>query len=215
MYLLYGGGVTRSAADESVLRELQIPFKLVSIDIHQDEHSSDEFKKLNPSGLVPALVSPEGEVLTEMVAIAIYLCERHPHNKLVPDINSPLRGKFLNRLFFISNQLDNRAKTLFYPHRWSIDTNDAERISQKAVKDLEASWAIYENWLQNEGPYALGETFSLLDILMSLWVAYGLDNPEDINRQFPAVNDCYQLVCKRPLAGPPLLHIRELVEAGF
>ena len=215
MYVLYGGGVTRSAADESVLRELQVPFELINIDIHTDEHCTDTFKEINPSGLVPALVTPEKETLTEMVAIAIYLCERHPQSSLIPAINSPLRGKYLSRLFFISNELDNRAKTLFYPHRWSTDSDDATRISIKAVKDLKASWSIYEQWLKQDGPYALGETFSLLDILMSLWVAYGLDNSEDINQKYPAVDRCYKLVCDRPLAGPPLLHIRELVEAGF
>jgi maleylpyruvate isomerase len=52
--------------------------------LRKGEQRADAFLKLNPQGLVPALVTPEGDVLTQSLAIIAYLDERHPEPPLLP-----------------------------------------------------------------------------------------------------------------------------------
>ena len=47
------------------------------------QHSA-EFRRLNPQGLVPALVTDGGEVLTQSLAIIEWLEETHPYPALLP-----------------------------------------------------------------------------------------------------------------------------------
>ncbi|MFT5113113.1 MAG: glutathione S-transferase [Parasphingorhabdus sp.] len=212
MHILYGCPFARSALVESVLLELDLPYKLIDVDIHNNQQNERDYLAINPVGLIPTLITPSGERLTETLAICLFLSEQHSEAGLIPASNSPLRGKFLSQLFFISNDLDSRAKTMFYPHRWSTDSEDANRIQKKAVADLKESWQIVNRRLEQEGPYGLGEKLSLLDIAMSLWVAYGLEYPSEINDLFPAVDVVYKSVCEMPGAGKPILRIRDLEE---
>lgn len=55
---------------------IELPSKEISIP--RGEHKSDEFLKLNPRGQTPALVTDDGDVITESVAICRYLEALHP-----------------------------------------------------------------------------------------------------------------------------------------
>ncbi len=48
------------------------------------EQHSEAFRALNPEGLVPALVTTSGTVLTQSMAIIEYLDEQHPEPALLP-----------------------------------------------------------------------------------------------------------------------------------
>jgi maleylpyruvate isomerase len=61
-----------------------IPYAQVAHHLRKGEQRSAEYLKLNPQGLVPSLVTPEGEVLTQSLAIMAYLDERHSEPPLLP-----------------------------------------------------------------------------------------------------------------------------------
>lgn len=46
--------------------------------------SAPDYLKINPQGLVPALILDDGSVLTQSMAICEYLDERHPEPRLLP-----------------------------------------------------------------------------------------------------------------------------------
>lgn len=54
------------------------------VHLRRKEHSSPEYLKLNPQGLVPALVDDDGTVLTQSMAIIEYLDETRPEIPLLP-----------------------------------------------------------------------------------------------------------------------------------
>lgn len=211
-YVLYGGGVTQSASVEAVLAELKLPYRLEPIDIAKGEHRTEAFRALNPAGFVPALVTPDGTVLHENCGIMLYLADLHPESALAPGPDAPLRGRLLSRLMFINNEIQSRSKCFFYPHRWSSERADAPRIREAAVETLMEKWRLYDIWLADDGPYALGADFSIADIYMALWAGYGLDDVEDITGRFPAVARCHAAVIARAKAGPVIASVATAIQ---
>lgn len=62
-----------------------IPYQSLFIDMDQGEHKSAEYLRLNPEGLVPALVVSDDLVISQSSAILEYLEERYPERSLLPD----------------------------------------------------------------------------------------------------------------------------------
>ena len=84
MYILYGGDFTRASLVQWMLEEGRIQYELRKIDILKGEHRSAEFLALNPAGLVPVLITPEGDVLSEAAALMLHLADRHQLTDLAP-----------------------------------------------------------------------------------------------------------------------------------
>ena len=60
-----------------------LPVDYIPVDLRTEQHLKDEFKAINPQGLVPALVDGE-RVMTQSPAIIEWLEERHPTPALLP-----------------------------------------------------------------------------------------------------------------------------------
>jgi len=54
------------------------------VHLRKKEHSSPEYLKLNPQGLVPAFIDDDGTVVTQSMAIIEYLDETRPEIPLLP-----------------------------------------------------------------------------------------------------------------------------------
>ena len=106
------------------MTEGDIDYELREIDIIQKQHQSSEFLAINPSGWVPALITPEGQTLYETHAINLYLAEKHQLAQIAPGINEAKRGVFLSGLFFICDDLEPIMKRYFYPHRYVVREGD-------------------------------------------------------------------------------------------
>lgn len=61
----------------------ELAYEYVPIDLRAEQHLGTEYKKLNPQGLVPALVD-DGRVLIQTPAIIEWLEEQHPEPPLLP-----------------------------------------------------------------------------------------------------------------------------------
>jgi glutathione S-transferase len=66
-----------------VLEEVGLPYEAVSIDFRTRQQFSPEFAAVNPKRKVPALVRPDGSLLTEFQALAFWLAETHPQAGLL------------------------------------------------------------------------------------------------------------------------------------
>lgn len=86
MLTLYHGW--RSSASRRVrlaLAEKGLAFESKTIDLAKMEHHSPAFLKLNPNGVIPLLILPDGRSLYESGTICEYLDETHPEPPLRPD----------------------------------------------------------------------------------------------------------------------------------
>src|SRR6266496_5984510 len=80
---LYEFGPTRSIRVRWTLQELGVDFEPIRVNLVAGEHRRPEFLKINPAGKLPVLV--DGDlVLTESVAIVLYLGEKYADKGLLP-----------------------------------------------------------------------------------------------------------------------------------
>ena len=124
MYILYGGDFTRATFVQWVLEEGKIEYELRKIDILQGEHRSAEFLAINPAGLVPVLITPDGDALYEVAALMLYLADRHQLSELAPPSTDPDRGLFLSTVFHIAGDIQPEMKRFHFPHRFSLRRED-------------------------------------------------------------------------------------------
>ncbi len=212
-YTLYGGGVAQSASVEAVLRELDLAYTRKDVDVARKDARWDELLAVNPAGLVPALVLPDGTVMHETVAIMLFLADRHPAAALAPQTDNHLRAQFLARLFYINNEIAARTKGFFYAHRWSTDVRDVPRVRDAAFAAVMERWQLVETWLDGAGPYILADRFSIADVFLANWAAYGLRDGADIRRRFPAVARCLDVVALREKSEPVFTDLLAAVKA--
>ncbi len=91
---LYHSPRTRSQGVRILLEELGAPYELHVLNFKLEEQHKPDYLAINPLGKVPA-IEHAGAVVTEQVAIYIYLADAFPAAGLAPAIGDPLRGPYL------------------------------------------------------------------------------------------------------------------------
>ena len=82
-----------------LLEALGVPYAVKLIDFATAQNRTPDFLALNPLGKLPTLVHGDA-VITEQVAISIYLADRFPAAGLAPAFDDPQRGPYLRWLAF-------------------------------------------------------------------------------------------------------------------
>jgi glutathione S-transferase len=213
MYILYGGGFSRALAPQMVLEEAGLPYELRVVDLDGQEHRGAEFRKLNPAGYVPALITPEGDVLHEAAGIMLYLADRHGLDELAPLVSDPKRGIFLSKFLYFTNDIQPSLKRFYYAHRYALRKEDIANVRAQSRDMACERWQILEDWLTANGPFHLGERFSLADLHLAMWTAYGFETPGDMAEIFPATGRIFAHVKGRPKSGPLLTGLLDLMVA--
>jgi glutathione S-transferase len=118
---LYQFPPTRSLRALWALRELDVPCEIVTVNLLAGEHRDPEFLALNPAGKLPVLVDGD-VVLTESVAIVLYLAEKYPEKGLIPT-DGVERAQMYRWLLFTATELEQplwriaRHTSLYPPER--------------------------------------------------------------------------------------------------
>ena len=194
-YLLYGGKYTRALVNEMLMLEANISYSLREVDIVNNEHLSTEYLSINPAGLVPCLVTSDGQRIAETPAINLYLVDHHRLSSLAPLSDEPERGEFLSVLFFIHGEIEPAMKRYYYPHRYSPSESDISQIRQQALQNAVDKMAVIDERLQQRGPYILGDRFSLVDITLAYWFTSIRHEPEAA--PLTSILHCLELVSAR------------------
>jgi glutathione S-transferase len=160
---------TRSTAPRMLLEELQAPYETRLLNLKLGDQRKSDYLAINPLGKVPSIVD-KGVVVTEQVAIFIYLADAFPQAGLAPAIGDPLRGSYLRWLALYGSAFEPAMIDHAQKHDPESRTMSAYGSYDDVVALLRAQLAA--------GPYILGETFSAADILWGTalrWmVAFGL-----------------------------------------
>ena len=210
MYILYGGDFTRAPLVQWVLEEGGLDYELRKIDIIKGEHRTAEFKAINPAGLIPVLITPDGDALYEVAALMVYLADRHQLSELAPAVTDRGRGLFLSTVFYIASDIQSEIKRFHFPHRYSLRREDDTSIQELTKTLVFTRLDIMNTRLASGGPYVLGSRFCLADFYLSFWIA--LLDPAGVCQRFPSIAKLYDLVRSRRGAKPYLEGAERMAE---
>jgi len=103
--LYYAPGAC-SLSPHIALREADLPFELVQVDLTKKElKSGGSFLAVNPKGYVPAITLEDGALLTEGAIIVQYIADQKPEKNLAPKPGTKERLKLKEWLHFIATEL--------------------------------------------------------------------------------------------------------------
>jgi glutathione S-transferase len=180
---------SRSTGTLILLEELGVPYKLRVLNLLAGEQRQAPFLAINPMGKVPALMHNE-TVVTEQIAIYIYLADLFPEAGLAPAPHDKRRGAYLRWMAFYAAcfepaVVDKAMKREPAPPMMSPYGN-FETVIGTVTAQLEA------------GPYMLGADFSAADVLWGTalqWITmFGLVT------ETPVIKAYIERVCARPAA---------------
>src|SRR6266852_1974530 len=93
-----------------LLEEMGSPFEARRVDLAAKEHHGEAYRRINPKGKVPALVTAEG-TLTESMAIIEHICDRQVGGVF------PRRGRSVGRPHVLVGRHAQRRGFLFHGDR--------------------------------------------------------------------------------------------------
>lgn len=185
--ILYHCPQTRSSAALTLLEELGAPYQLKVLNMKAGEQRQAPYLAVNPLGKVPAIRHGEA-LVTEQVAIFLYLADLFPEAGLAPAIGDPLRGPYLRWMIFYA--------ACYEP---ALVDKAMERegppvgMSPYGTPDMVLD-TVFAHLAEN--PYMLGEDFSAADILWGMALRWGVRF--GIVPETPVIADYIARVTARP-----------------
>jgi glutathione S-transferase len=161
---LYHAPQSRSTAALTLLEELGAPYQLHVLNMKAGEQRESAYLAVNPLGKVPA-ISHRGALVTEQVAIFIYLADAFPGARLAPAITDPLRGPYLRWMVYYAacyepGLVDKSMK------------REPAPMAMSPYGDFDLMLGTIVERLANS-PYLLGDVFSAVDLLWGMALRWG------------------------------------------
>jgi glutathione S-transferase len=165
---LYEYGPSRSKQARWALLELGLEFHAIE---GRDILHSDELKRVNPMGKVPAVVI-DGEPLFEAAAICTHLADLVPEKELIAPAGTQERALHMQWVSFALTEME--------AYLWSNARNtfvlpEEERITalfKQNAKAYVGAAKVLDKVLQDTD-YLVGNRFSVTDILVGFIVNWG------------------------------------------
>ena len=178
---------SRSASTRALLEAVGAEYTVKLVDFANGETRTPEFLALNPLGKLPTLVHGDA-VITEQVAITIYLADRFPEAGLAPAVDDPRRGPYLRWLAFYGACFEPALMDHAFKREPIDPATSPYRDYDTVIATLVAQLA--------RGDYLLGDTMTAADILWGIglrWTtAFGIV-PKD-----PVIMAYVERVCAHP-----------------
>ncbi|MEO8460603.1 MAG: glutathione S-transferase family protein [Dokdonella sp.] len=195
MYTLYYAPGTASMAVHQTLIELGAPHELRLVDLEAKAQKDSEYLRLNPNGTVPTLIV-DGAPVYECAALLLLLGERHAESGLAPAAGTALRALYLQWMVHFANTLQPAFRQWFYPP--DFGPADAEAAMKSAAAGRIAGvWDRLDSHLANNGPYVLGQTFSIADLYATMLMRWSRNMPKPAT-EWPALAALASRVKARP-----------------
>ncbi|KAJ6137863.1 hypothetical protein N7471_004349 [Penicillium samsonianum] len=162
---VYGSAMATSRVLVTLL-EKELPYEFVLIDIAKGDQKSEEYKKLQPFGKVPAL-DDDGFLMFESRAICKYLAKKYPSGKkLIPEGDDEAYGRFeqacsIEQSYFAAASETIGTELMIKPMK-GLGIPDEVRVAQ-AEQDLDAVLAVYDKILAGQ-KYLAGNELTLADL---------------------------------------------------
>ena len=153
---LFHSPQSRSLGALALLEELGADYELQLLDQKKGEQRQAAYLAVNPMGKVPAIRHGDA-LVTEQVAVFLYLADLYPEAGLAPAIGDPLRGPYLRWI-------------AFYGSAFEPALVDRAMKREPAPPGM-SPYGDYDTMLSTltaqlaRGPWMLGERYSAADVL--------------------------------------------------
>lgn len=188
MVTLYHAPQSRSSRIVWLLEELDAPYEIKITTIpRRDGTGAPDPENPHPDKKVPAIVH-NGVLITESIAIAIYLGDQFPDTGIAPKIGDPLRGPYLEWLTYYVGVMEPVMVAGFGGFGDNPAVISTWRTGAEVHARVSAALA--------KGPYILGDRFSVADIIIGSvgqWMRSALPPGE-------VVDDYLKRIAERPAA---------------
>jgi GST-like protein len=179
-YVVYGQKGTGSVPVEATLLLLGEPYKLVERAPTEKPEAGDisdeEMARVNPMQQVPALILPNGELMTESAAILIHLADSHPGARLAPAPDDPRRPAFLRWMIYVAAQVYGQIWARDDPARLAAEEAHKAVILARTAERMADCWRIMDSQV-SPGRYILGHDLSVLDLYVTVVSHWGPRRP--------------------------------------
>lgn len=171
MLTLYYAPGACSMASHIALEEAGAQYTPHQILTAKGEQRSPEYLKINPRGKVPALKLDDGSVLTENVAILIYIARKYPDKKLVPDkVEDAVKG--LSHMAWFSNTVHPTFAHIVRPERFTKNPAGADAVKEAAKETYWGCMQEIDNILAGK-QWVLGDQYTVCDPYALVFYGWG------------------------------------------
>ncbi|HTC84869.1 MAG TPA: glutathione S-transferase family protein [Rhizomicrobium sp.] len=196
-YTLYGDLGSGAFSAEAALAEAGAPYRFELVSLEKNEQKQPAFLAINPSGKMPALRLPEGEIVTESAAILLTLADHFPQARLLPPQAGSGRAQAYRWLAFMAGEVYPIVEIVDYPERFV--PAGAEALRAKARDRIRERLLVIERMIQ--GPFLLAHGFSILDIYAAMFTRWSLE-PDWKLANIPRLMKLAEAVSQRPAIAP-------------
>lgn len=173
--LLYYSPQSRATGARVLLEELGAPYDLHVLNLKAEEQRQPAYLAVNPLGKVPAIKHGDA-LVTEQIAITIYLADLFPEAGLTPSLDDSMRGPYLRWIAYYGASFEPALIDKFMKH-------EPAPVTQSPYADFESMLGALETQI-SKGPYLLGERMTAADILWGIafsWtMMFGLVPKKDV-----------------------------------
>lgn len=187
MITLYHRPNTRSTRFIFLLEELEAPYEIRPVSTRtRDGGGERDPANPHPHGKVPA-ISDDGVVVYESAAIALYLTDQFPKNRIGPLPGDRERGAYLSWLAYYAGVFEPAFVSKFMG--WEVPRSTAGWAPiEEVIPGITARLA--------QVPYLTGERFSAADVLYATSFALFANSP--ILPRSAVIEDYVKRVVGRP-----------------
>jgi glutathione S-transferase len=187
MITLFHSPKSRSSRMIFLLEELEAPYEIKLVDIRRRDGSGTlDSANPHPHGKVP-VIRDDGILVYESPAIALYLTDRYPKNRIGPLVAEPERGAYLTWLSYYTGVLEPAFVSKFM--QIEVPRGAAGWVA------VDEAMPVVLNALAR-APYLLGERFSAADILYGTTFALFAQSP--LLPKSPLIEDYVRRIVSRP-----------------
>lgn len=198
-YIVFGDKRSGAFSAEAALAEAGVSYEFHLVSLEKNEQKSPEFLALNPSGKMPALKLPSGEIVTESAAILLTIADRFPQAGLIPPHATFARAEAYRWIAFMASEIYPMVEIVDYPDRFVPAGSEAEALKKRAIARIRERMLVIEAAVV--GPWLLAHEFCTADIYVAMFSQWSIGK-EWRKAHLPKINALVDALAARPRIAP-------------
>jgi len=197
MLRLYYIPMACSMTSHIALIEAGAEHEIHKIDWSSGDLDTPEFRRLNPNGFVPILLTDQGP-LSENAAILMYIGMNYPDKNLLPITNAYKMAKVQSFNTFLSNSIHITYRHISRPTLFADGASAAEALRAKVPQMSHKYFSIIENQLSDGRTWIHGDDYTTSDPYLFVYSSYLQWGDRGDPGRFPLVKAHRERVLNRP-----------------